>query len=107
MVDVSQAQVPHFRWPFRIDPDGTAAVVEQDSADDVTQCVQVLLATRPGERVELPEYGTPDPVFAVATQHAEILAAAERWEPRATLADLETFPDSVDELIRHVRSQVT
>ena len=55
--------IPHLRIPFRITSSGAADVVEQDSIDDVAQCVEVLLRTRPGDRPEVPEYGIDEPLF--------------------------------------------
>lgn len=76
------ASIPHLKLPFTILPDGTAAVVQQDSLDDVVQCVNVLVATPVGSRVELPAYGVPDATFGRVTS-AQISKAISTWEPRA------------------------
>ena len=80
--------VPHFAFPFTRDPaTGHAAEVEQDSIEDVTGCVQVVLITPRGWRVELPEFGTPDPTFSTppAADIEVMRKAVSDWEPRAFL----------------------
>lgn len=72
----------HLRIPFTIDATGAASTVDQDSWLDVAQCVQTLLATPSGSRVELPDYGVPDLTFTDGT-HANLEQAVQKWEPRA------------------------
>ena len=93
--------VPHFAFPFRIDASGAAAVVDQDSAEDITQCVKVLFSTTVGERIEVPTYGIPMQAFAtVASEDTSALAAAvKKWEPRATAR---ISSNVVDERMRRV-----
>jgi len=58
--------IPHLAFPFRLTGRG-ANVLEQDTLEEIAQGVQVLVTTRLGERQELPDYGTPDPVFLPQT----------------------------------------
>lgn len=76
--------IPQFSLPFRLEgPD--FAVSEQDTLDEITDCVQAIIRYPVGYRIELPEFGTPDQTFHVAgPSTAEIQAALQRWEPRAT-----------------------
>lgn len=97
---VIDAKVPHFAFPFHLE-DGRAAVVEQDSVDDVATCVEVLLRTNEGERLEVPEYGLRDLVFQVGFDHPAIRAEIERWEPRASVV-IDSAPDVADDLIRRI-----
>jgi len=100
---VARASTPHFALPFRFDATGHAAVVEQDSIEDVAACVEAVLRTRPGERVEHPEFGTPDPTFA--QQPLGVDATVERvadWEPRAAMLAVEQR-DELDEALVRVR----
>jgi phage baseplate assembly protein W len=81
---------PHFAWPFtwQAHPDGTtrAAVVEQDSVDDLKACVARIVSTRVGARDELPEFGITDLAFQLGDiQQAPLRTQIERWEPRADL----------------------
>lgn len=78
--------IPHLAIPFRLaDGNGPAATVEQNSIDDITQCVEVLLATELGSRVELPGYGAADQTFTQQFDTSLILQAVTAWEPRATV----------------------
>lgn len=91
--------IPHFRIPFRIQG-SAAAVVEQDTHDEIAQCVQTLVSTVQGERIEVPDYGIPDQVFLTESQVqvASLSTVISRWEPRA-LATLSSRITE-DELVR-------
>lgn len=93
--------LPHFDLPFRFGPQ--AAVVEQDSVEEIAECVLAILLCPQGYRVELPEFGVDDPTFSVPDVDLEaVRAAITTWEPRAD-AVLSQAPDSLDELIRRVQ----
>jgi phage baseplate assembly protein W len=95
--------VPHFSFPFRMGVEGGFAVVEQDSPDEVVDCVEVLLRTPVGSREDLPEYGIEDPAFENEPDIAGILDAIGDWEPRAPVSDITSDVDDVDEFIQHIR----
>jgi phage baseplate assembly protein W len=79
--------VPHFDIPFRWGPNGHAVTVEQDSADDVRNCVMTILRTDVGLRDDLPEFGIIQQFLREnGVSPAVILSALRRWEPRAELA---------------------
>lgn len=99
------ATIPHLRIPFQVTSDGSVAVLEQDTIDDVGQCVQVLLTTVRGERDELPTYGIPDQAFVVEMDHQTILNLAAQWEPRAVVM-LEGRPDLLDEMVHYMTATV-
>jgi phage baseplate assembly protein W len=94
---------PHLTVPFRVDSSGSAAVVEQDSFDDISQCVRVLLLTRLGERIELPAYGVPDQVLTMEgnLDAGDITARIETWEPR-TKALVDSEIDALEESVRRL-----
>lgn len=99
------AQVPHFDLPFRWNGN-KIAVVEQDSLEDVTNCVQAILLTRLGERLERPDFGIGDPVFLPQPLPlGEILNDILESEPRAQLL-LQQAPDRLDQLIVNVTAMV-
>ena len=83
--------VPHLRIPFGLDALGAAAVVEQDSLVEITQCVTQLLGTVIGSRDVVPTYGIGDPTFAGPNQ-AEITDAVATWESRAVVSVTITTP---------------
>lgn len=75
--------IPHFALPFRF-ATPEAAVVEQDSIDEIAYCAYAILACPLGFRVDLPEFGLPDLTFTQQPVDVQIVAQAiEEWEPRA------------------------
>ena len=46
------------------------------------------MATRPGERLSVPGYGSPDPLFSGVDAGA-VQATVAAWEPRADLNELD------------------
>jgi hypothetical protein len=92
--------VPHFSLPFRF-ATPAAAVSEQDSVDEIGDCVMAVLLCPIGFRVELPPFGSPDPTFEREIDLDAMAAAIETWEPRAATY-LTEYPDALDELVAHV-----
>lgn len=78
--------VPHLAFPLRQAADGGLAVVEQDTIDDVRQCVHVLLRTPIGARPLAPAVGVDDPTFSSGVDGDELAARLEDQEPRATVS---------------------
>lgn len=98
--------VPHFDLPFRF-VSGHAAVVNQDTLADVTNCVEACLLTIIGERTELPEFGIPDPTFEnQPIDLGAITDAVLAQEPRAIIL-LTQNPDKFDQLIADVLANVS
>lgn len=83
---------PVLALPLRLVGD-RLAILQQDSAAELGQSVRLLMATRPGERLENPAYGTRDYAFAnvVDVDAEEIRAAVREHEPRVT-ADVTVVP---------------
>jgi hypothetical protein len=97
--------VPHFSEPFRF-ATPYAAVSEQDSLDEIADCVFAVLVCPLGFRVELPQFGLPDPTFSMpAPDVDEVRDAIETWEPRAASV-LSLQPDASDELVAHVQTLI-
>jgi phage baseplate assembly protein W len=98
---------PHLRIPFFVGATDAAEVVEQDTPDEIAQCVQVLISTTIGQRIEIPDYGVPDSTFVQETdvQIGAIVAAVAKWEPRASV-QITSVPDSLDELLRQLSVKV-
>lgn len=75
--------IPHLALPVRF-VGGAAVTVEQDSTDEIAQCVETILRYRPGQRPELPDFGVADPTFQMAPIDLDrARAAVLEWEPRA------------------------
>jgi phage baseplate assembly protein W len=94
-------RVPHLDYPFRVRR--RAATVEQDTVDEVIDCVYAILATEPGSRLEAPDFGLADQSFRQGgADLVELAAVVKEWEPRA---DLLTSSDWA-ELVQRVRVEV-
>jgi phage baseplate assembly protein W len=97
--------IPHFDVPFSI-PGSSARVVEQDSEEDVTNCVEVLLRYSIGFRIDVPEFGIPDPTFTeVPLDLKTVRGAIVEWEPRASALVEEQETDNP--ILRSVLVRVT
>lgn len=99
---ISDIAIPHFSYPFRfVTRQGvtTAEIVEQDTIEDVTGCVEVALLTDLGSRVTLPDFGISSPTFQVQPIDKQLIVEQVAiHEPRATVL-VEDRPDVFDELI--------
>lgn len=51
-------------FPFQLDPTGSVLTVEQDSDGEIDQQIALAMLTRPGERMQVPNFGVADPAFA-------------------------------------------
>lgn len=81
-------QVPHMQWPFRMGGVNSSGIafVEQDSPEEIEQCVALVLVTRPGDFPDEPTLGLIEPAFRQGgVSQADIEAAVHRWEPRAQI----------------------
>lgn len=72
----------HLALPIAVTASGRLANVEQDSLEDISQSVALLVDTRPGDRRSVDEYGIPDPVFG-GVDVDEITDLILEWEERA------------------------
>lgn len=86
------ADTPHFNFPFTIMPSGVT-VVEQDSLDDVANCVVAIMATTVGSRDLAPDFGVPDLIFVNQPIGVHDLLISQQ-EPRADLDVSERFDQS-------------
>lgn len=50
-------------FPFRVDPRGSVATVEQGSDQEIEELLAVAMLTMPGERATVPSFGVADPAF--------------------------------------------
>ncbi|MFE2879324.1 GPW/gp25 family protein [Streptomyces roseus] len=89
-------------FPPRVGADGRLAWSAGE--ENIRECVQVVIATDPGERLRLPEFGCAlsDLLFApntTGTRH-EIAERVRRgvadWEPRIAVRSVEVVPDPAD-----------
>jgi phage baseplate assembly protein W len=98
--------VPHFRFPFGLDG-ASFGVNEQDTHDEIQDCVAVLISTPTGSRMVQPDYGVDEALFQqVPVDMTSIVTALTQWEPRAVITLTQTL-STVDEKILHIRARVT
>ena len=89
-------------WPLSLDATGSLATVEQDSDDDIKQCIRAILLTRVGDRADLPELGVPDLMGGEQPLDLDgIEEIVRRHEPRVDVL-LASEPDALDNLIADV-----
>lgn len=111
------ADIPHLSTPFRfVGAEAHAAEVEQDSIEDIAGCVEAIIRTRPGVRIETPDLGVSDPTFMTRSSPARtdpasidaLMSEIEVWEPRASIAvtDGWDFTKWVEELSIKVREGI-
>ncbi len=87
--------------PFGLDDNGHAAVT-QDPDVQAMQHVKSIVATNPGERVMLPDYGVPvreymfkpDPDLITLKINRDVTIQVARWEPSVTVLGVRASPDS-------------
>ena len=94
---------PHFAFPMTLLPSGHVRMNEQNSNDEVMDCIKMILSFPIGSRVEVPGFGVPNIAFKEATVDvsAMLRQVLTDWEPRADLI----FSDDVtqgDALIREI-----
>lgn len=88
--------VPHFAVPFNITSEG-AAMVEQDSDEDIMQCVEAICRTPRNSRLESPDFGIDEIVLREnGPDRNKLVNAITYWEPRARVAIDITSPDTMD-----------
>ena len=101
--------IPHFDFPFRFETHQgglTASEVEQDSIEDISNCINVICLTPLGWFAESPNFGLPDLTFNQQPLNvSELSGVIVEQEPRAVLI-IEEAPDRYDELVARIKVQV-
>lgn len=86
---------PHFAFPFVLENSG-AVVVEQDSIDEVFDCVEAIVTCQTGQCEDLPGLGIPDLTFSQAPLNtSSLILAVLSQEPRANESVVTTALDSI------------
>ena len=96
-------------WPFPLKPGPDRSLRTVGGAEKVRQSIWLILATAPGERLMLPDFGCGihDLVFEANTAalrglvQANVREALLRWEPRIDLIEVEvTSPPGEGQLLQ-------
>lgn len=96
MADIN---IPHFAYPVRFGVGGSIATVEQNSVEDVMNCVAAACKTERGSRLYVPGFGIDDPTFEeVPLDTTTLLAQIRESEPRSNNIADETITELVDTL---------
>lgn len=87
--------VPHFDLPFRLSG-SSFAVVDQDTPEDVTNCVEAIVRTPLGFRDDSPDFGLEDLTFNNQPFNVErLVSLIENQEPRLPVT-IEQNPNLYD-----------
>jgi len=98
---------PCYDFPYRVDNTGRPVEVEQNTTEEIANCVQVALLTPTGTVDLIPEYGTAPRVFSqLPADTGRLVGQAERCEPRASLLAEQDLDRAVDGVLA-VRVEVT
>jgi phage baseplate assembly protein W len=95
------ARVPQYQTPFSV-VNGQVVEIEQDTAQEIGQCIEAVLRTPEGTLIDQPDFGRPDEAFAQLSPNpsADVyLAAVERWEPRAQVIGTAAVEDSIKRIV--------
>lgn len=87
--------------PFGLDSNGHPAVTQSPDIQAM-QHVKSVVATNPGERVMLPDYGVPvrgylfqpDPELITLKINRDVTIQLARWEPAISVLGIRASPDS-------------
>lgn len=97
-------------WPYPLDVNASGGVAMAGGTRKLEQAMRLVLSTYPGERPYRPEFGCrlKDYVFDGATVDVlariseEVRASLMRWEPRATVNNVEVYPDPVNQALVYI-----
>lgn len=101
-------EIPKLAFPLRFTSAGRAVTVEQDSAEEINGCVETLVRTTRGQRLERPDFGIRDMVLeqvrgGQAAQHVQRQIITH--EPRA-LAYVDEDLSALADMMLGVRAKL-
>jgi hypothetical protein len=99
--------IPHFDLPFRFGTKGeNAAVVLQDTVEDVRNCVEAVIRTQSQTREFVPTFGIEDPTFQIQPVDTNTIEQSVTTnEPRSHMV-FTSVADEVDNMINHITAEV-
>lgn len=79
--------------PFRLEPNGSVATVEDGTEEAAAEGIAVIILTRKGERDLVPDFGLTDPTFDELSL-AELNVALADFGPDVIVTDVAlTYPN--------------
>jgi phage baseplate assembly protein W len=101
---MAEQYIPHLAVPLQV-INGQFVTVEQDTDDEVAQCVRNICAFERGFRIEDPDFGINDPTFTTMPIDTEdISTALETYEDRA---QVDIYQEIAPDGTVNVRLEVT
>jgi phage baseplate assembly protein W len=101
------ADLPHIRFPIALDGIGRFQVVEQDSLEDIEQCVTAILRTPLGFSDAVPDLGlTYQPFYEGGADVTEIQEQLAAHEPRVD-ALVDEDPDRLNDALAVVNVRLS
>jgi phage baseplate assembly protein W len=105
----SAIETPHFLLPMTHNTNGDVLVLEQDTVEEIVQCIEVLIGFPIGSNRNVPTFGTPDITFkslsASAINSDQLKTAILQWEERAAMS-IDDVPILTDDLIQQILIRV-
>src|SRR5689334_19697267 len=94
MTDAGSLYGRSLAFPPRVGVNGQ--LVWSEGEDNIRESIELILRTRPGERLMLPEFGCslerylfePNNISTLRLIQEEVKRAISRWEPRVRLDDV-------------------
>lgn len=84
-----RSSAPHFSLPFQFANGVNPALChDQDTDEEIMDCVRMILMFPVGSREDLPSFGCPELLFRQLTNEASLgrlHAAVVNWEPRVDI----------------------
>jgi phage baseplate assembly protein W len=97
---------PHFSLPLRFNRN-TFVVSEQDSEEEILDCIELILRYTHGDRPEKPTFGLPDQTFASPNPNEDLIRASlAEWEERVGTEIGHTILDKLNPLIQSISVEV-
>lgn len=75
--------IPHLSFPFQWSNNGHARELEQDTDDQIMNCVDLICSVNIGSLVDQTDFGITDPTFTISPDPVLLQHQIEQWEPRA------------------------
>lgn len=96
------ADTPQIALPIRF-VNGRIAEIEQDSPQEIEQCIETICRYRPHDREERPDFGIDDQTFREGgVDLNKLQQEVERLEPRADLVFSEAW--EYENLVERIRT---
>lgn len=103
-------EVPKFITPFSFETRAGVAiakVVEQDSLEEITQCVETVIRTIKGTCIENADFGIEETTFQqIPINASRVIEECNKWEPRAQVEITPGPARSYDDLLHSLRVSI-